>query len=153
VAHVRGKIQARFYHSDRYDCGLWCDALVQESDIPPSSASFESKTRLSSVDNSDFGTSLLISDSIMAVEETDQFQQTSRSTYYDLVSLNYWDLHGPGHKYWLESPLRVFNKRGLQIYNDKICSLHQIKWEKHCKLSQTQIENKKRRKTKGALWS
>lgn len=139
--HARGalpaaasRLEVRHYDNDRYDAGLWCDALLRggvlkrDGDNPP---------YLNNSSSDAFDRFVLINDSLLAMDETtihpdfDAVYSQSKAGAYDLISLNYWgdpetkDLfHEDRRKrYWLESPLRSFSLRGIQIFADEVCSL------------------------------
>ena len=103
------KINLRFFTNDRYDAGLWCDAL-QEENIDAFSKS----------ENTNY---LLINDSIMAIRQYDGlFNFLVSEKDLSLVSLNYWLNNTEGEdSYWLESAARAFSSRGIQIYREKVC--------------------------------
>lgn len=116
------KIESRFFSNDRYDFGLWCDALLNKDN--------SNKTPIK---DAGFDQFMLINDSILAVEKTNMFLEALEKTKSSLVSLSYWgEKNSSEVKYWLESPLRVFNENGMQIYMDTICSLPSIHWRHQC---------------------
>lgn len=115
-------IETRFFNNDRYDFGLWCDALYLKKD--------DGKDML---EDSAIAEYMLINDSIMAIERTDEFLLTLRERQLTLLSLNYWgQKNSTESKYWLESPLRVFSREGMKVYAQNICSLPQINWGMDC---------------------
>ena len=141
---VGQKATARYYVNDRYDAGLWCDALLKEGYLRPNGGhnqlSWARLVRQYVGGTSAYDRFLLINDSMMAVEHTNMFLEALAAKNASLVSLNYWGDKAAGYrnvtdrkKYWLESPLRAFDLAGVQVYADKICALPTIHWRQHCK--------------------
>jgi hypothetical protein len=143
---VGKRIEAQFYTNDRYDAGLWCDALKAEGYLPQKEKGGNNTTEGSSQQYNRF---VLINDSMLAVKKSNTFLEALELHNASLISLNYWgdkEQHRNSSKYWLESPLRAFSLEGVKIYVDKICSLPQIQWRRHCPhLSNTMIQDRKKR--------
>jgi hypothetical protein len=137
---VGARIKAQFYTNDRYDSGLWCDALKTGGYVQQKAkggntteGSFQQYDRF-----------LLINDSMLAVKKSNEFLEALELHNASLIALNYWgdeEQHrnsnnatapATSRRYWLESPLRAFSLEGLKIYADKICSLPQLQWERDC---------------------
>ena len=127
---IGAKIEVQAQWNDRYDAGLWCDALTEgNAGIYKRSDSAPPVVRLSEYDQF-----FLINDSVMAIEPLNEVLDTLEREKADLISLNYWgdkkgDINGT---YWVESPVRAFSKKGIQVYSDKICTLGQISWRIDC---------------------
>ena len=105
------KISLQFYTNDRYDAGLWCDALALEEESVGAIAK----------ENTNY---LLINDSLMAIRQFDGLLNSlSERDDVSLVSLNYWNgtTNDGGNDYWLESVARAFSPHGIQIYSEKVC--------------------------------
>lgn len=143
---VARRLEAQYYVNDRYDAGLWCDALIQGRNLLPLPSSAQNTLHLGGRSPvfvggaSRYDRFLLINDSMMAVEPTNLFLESLAATNASLISLNYWgDKHSVHQnatdleKYWLESPLRAFSLEGAQIYAENICPLQRIEWRKDCK--------------------
>lgn len=94
-------LKIKYYENDRYDVGLWCDALLDENN----DALSEGKNFV------------LSNDSIMAVEQFTAIIDTLKERNLSMTSLNYSNLD----KYWLESALRAFSKDGIVKYIDYAC--------------------------------
>ena len=99
--------------NDRYDVGLWCDALsrmgVKGSNIHHD-ASFDEIA--------------LLNDSIYALREYNEVFTALREKDARMTSLNYSYIHpkGTGEQYyWLESVWRGFDRKGIQTFVDYSC--------------------------------
>ncbi len=136
------KTKVKFYVNDRHDMGLWCDAL-DDVVFRPSPSRFNSPDdatpsdeRLLSPDSIIYDVGvlydeiMLVNDSIIAVERTDVFLSKLRSSRLSLLSLNY--RNGTDGKFWLESPLRVFDRRGIHVFSRNICRIRSIRWRRDC---------------------
>ena len=129
MSTIGAKIEVQAQWNDRYDAGLWCDALTEgNAGIYKRSNSTPPVVRLSEYDQF-----FLINDSIMAIEPLNEVLDTLERKKADLVSLNYWgDKKDFNETYWVESPVRAFSKKGIQVYSDKICNLGPIRWKIDC---------------------
>ncbi len=112
--HIYSKITVQFYANDRYDAGLWCDALQDEMGEGSSSSVFDKgQTNY-----------LLINDSIMAIRPysglLDRITSLNGSKIL-FVSLSYWKTDRVEEPIWLESAARAFSPQGIRIFYDKIC--------------------------------
>eukprot|EP00594_Rhizosolenia_setigera_P005429 CAMPEP_0178948130 /NCGR_PEP_ID=MMETSP0789-20121207/5299_1 /TAXON_ID=3005 /ORGANISM="Rhizosolenia setigera, Strain CCMP 1694" /LENGTH=409 /DNA_ID=CAMNT_0020628457 /DNA_START=149 /DNA_END=1375 /DNA_ORIENTATION=- len=94
-------LKIQYYENDRYDVGLWCDALLDENNGALS-------------EGNNF---VLSNDSIMAVEQFTAIIDTLKERNLSMTSLNYSFLE----KYWLESVLRAFSKDGIVKYIEYAC--------------------------------
>lgn len=106
IPHLNSTSVILQYHfNDRYDVGLWCDAL-------------DSRTVNDQPVKEKYNEFVLSNDSIMAVEEhftgiLDELRQRNLT----MSSLNFSFLDG----YWLESTMRGFSKKGINTYTDQAC--------------------------------
>ena len=117
--------------NDRYDVGLWCDALFQmgvgrvgsnnNNNNIPKSSSTTTTTMFT-----EFDEIALLNDSVYALREFHQIFKVLRDKNVNMSSLNYSLIHptkGTGDQYyWLESVWRGFDKRGIQTFADYSCS-------------------------------
>jgi hypothetical protein len=111
--------------NDRYDVGLWCDALSymdgesSSSSSPPNNDDDDEIKGLSSYD--EIG---LINDSVFALREYTSILDSIHERNVSMTSLSYSLIHpngyGPEH-YWLESVWRGFSKEGIQTFIDYSC--------------------------------
>lgn len=115
------RVIVKYYINDRYDVGLWCDALKDNME------SF-SKYNFEVVHT--FDRFVLINDSIMAIRDnfTDVLDVLQQNSKLSMTSLNYSFLHGSkgehhstGQKLWLESVFRAFNRNGMERYMNYAC--------------------------------
>jgi hypothetical protein len=108
IPHLNSTSVILQYHlNDRYDVGLWCDAL-DSSTVNDQPAPVKAK----------YNEFVLSNDSIMAVEEhftgiLDELRQRNLT----MSSLNFSFLDG----FWLESTLRGFSKKGINSYTNQAC--------------------------------
>ena len=132
------RLDAEFYVNDKYDAGLWCDALIKGNALKKVAAKKgQADTYVGG--HSQYNRFLLINDSMMAVKKSNEFLEALSEKNASLISLSYWgdkhrnhDQNDYNKKYWLESPLRAFSLEGIQIYADKICGMPKIKWKRDC---------------------
>lgn len=112
--HIYSKITIQFYANDRYDVGLWCDALQHEM------GEGSSTTRDFDQGETKY---LLINDSIMAIRPysglLDRISFLGSEILF--VSLNYWKTDRVEDPFWLESAARAFSPKGIRVFYDKIC--------------------------------
>jgi hypothetical protein len=114
MPEIGSKIEVQNHINDRYDAGLWCDALTEGL-------------------SEEYDHFFLINDSVMAIEPLNEVLDTLTRNKADLVSLNYWgDKKDFYETYWLESPIRAFSKKGIQAYSDNVCNLGKIRWQLDC---------------------
>ena len=143
MPELDSRIDAEFYVNDRYDAGLWCDALLKGNALKKIAA--ENNQEGTYVGgHSKYNRFLLINDSIMAVKKSNEFLEALTEKNASLISLSYWgnkekqQERASGNStnyvdpYWLESPLRAFSLEGIQIYADKVCSLGKINAQRDC---------------------
>lgn len=102
IPHIASKhvsVEANFFDNDRYDVGLWCDALegIQQR----------------------FDKVLLLNDSILILRKFNGVINALRSTDYDLVSLNH--NKEDQNEMWVESVFRGFNAKALQVFMNHSC--------------------------------
>jgi len=106
IPHLNSTSVILQYHlNDRYDVGLWCDAL-------------DSRTVNDQPVKGKYNEFVLSNDSIMAVEEhftgiLDELRQRNLT----MSSLNFSFLDG----YWLESTMRGFSRKGINTYTNQAC--------------------------------
>ena len=130
MPQIGSKIEVQNHWNDRYDAGLWCDALTEGNSTHKSTTL---RSRISEYDQF-----FLINDSVMAVEPFNEFLDALERKNADLVSLNYWGdkkdgvVNGTYGTYWVESPVRAFSKKGIQVYSNHICKLGKIRWRFDC---------------------
>mmetsp|Transcript_12762 Transcript_12762/g.25556 ORF Transcript_12762/g.25556 Transcript_12762/m.25556 type:complete len:392 (-) Transcript_12762:155-1330(-) len=92
-------IEAHFYDNERYDVGLWCDALQGLKDKYENFA--------------------LLNDSIFALREFDGILDTLRSKNVSMTSLNH--NVDKENRTWHESVFRGFNGDGLSVFMNHSC--------------------------------
>ena len=139
---VGTRIKAQFYTNDRYDAGLWCDALTAEGFVPQKA---KDRNNTAKGISQQYERVLLINDSMMAIKKSNEFLEALELHNASLIALNYWGdeeqyrnftkfnaTETYNHRYWLESPLRAFSLEGVNTYADKVCSLPQIQWKRDC---------------------
>lgn len=102
------ELEARYFVNDRYDVGLWCDALDQ----------------ISGDDSYDeYG---LLNDSVFALRQHSKVFDALQSRNLDLSSMSYsysakyFQEYGPEH-FWVESVYRGMNQNGLQTFQNYSC--------------------------------
>ncbi|KAL3921366.1 MAG: hypothetical protein SGILL_002785 [Bacillariaceae sp.] len=101
------ELQARYYKNDRYDVGLWCDALqaMPRDDVE------------------EFG---LLNDSVFAMRPDSTVFESLQANNQSLTSLGYsysakfFREYGPEH-YWVESIFRGMDVAGLQTFMNHSC--------------------------------
>ena len=123
------RLEAQYHTNDRYNYGLWCDTLTKRDILKMSQLGAFLRG------SSEYNRFLLVNDSIMAVEQTNELLDALDSKNASLVSLNYWgnkDSKKSEDIYWVESPIRAFSLEGMQIFADNICTLQKIHWRTHC---------------------
>lgn len=132
----------KYFKNDRYDVGLWCDALMVDdsnSYLRRNAASLSSdNNRADENDNSQHILSILmrqhsefvlINDSIMAIHPnfTSVLDTLKEDKHLSMTSLNYSFLRGSegdytfSNKPWLESVFRAFNRDGIKKYMHHTC--------------------------------
>jgi hypothetical protein len=100
-------IEAQYYLNNRYDVGLWCDAIKQ---LP-----------LGIYDEY-----ALINDSVFALREFTGILDNLERQKVHMTSLSYsytgkwFEGYGP-EEYWLESVFRGFDDDGIKIFRDHSC--------------------------------
>ena len=103
---IHDKITVQYYKNDRYDSGLWCDALEEEN-----AGVFD-----------DTHNYFLINDSILAIRQYTGLLDALFEDGVSFVSLNYWLQVQEGEQpYWLESAARAFTSRGIKKYREGVC--------------------------------
>jgi hypothetical protein len=134
----------KYFKNDRYDVGLWCDALVMDdsnSYLRRNAASLSSDNNRWANENdnsprhnlsilmrqhSEF---VLINDSIMAIlpNFTSVLDALKQDKHLSMTSLNYSFHQGSegdyslSNKPWLESVFRAFNRDGIDKYMHHAC--------------------------------
>jgi hypothetical protein len=108
------KIESHYYVNDRYDVGLWCDAL---QDLLNTATGME---RIKSI--------TLLNDSVYAFRSFSGILEALERRPHDLdmVSMNYYNHSG---NYWLESVMRGFPIRSIPTFVERIC---QAPLSKYC---------------------
>lgn len=151
LPEVGSKLKAQYHINNRYDAGLWCDALFQENVINENKKKDEF-TKQEQVDEKDhsanstfhsiivnasssFDRFVLINDSMMVLEKSNELLESLEvNNNITFVSLKYWGSknytdESPAKRnqhYWLESPARAFNLEGLEIFANHVCTLPPI---------------------------
>jgi len=127
---IAAKLEVNYYTNDRYDFGLWCDALTQTNILQPVD---NNGTTTYVGGSSSYDQFLLINDSLMAVERTNEFLDALTDRNASLVALNEWTVDDS--IYWVESPARAFSREGIQVFADHVCpiKLHD-NWRINCPL-------------------
>jgi len=148
LPELDSRLDAEFYVNNRYDFGLWCDALIKGNALKKVAAK-NGKEVTYVGGHSQYNRFLLINDSMMAVKKSNEFLEALIEKNASLISLSYWgdkeqqmqhnaennstnNYHHATTNYWLESPLRAFSLEGIQIYADTICALPEIKLKRDC---------------------
>ena len=123
------RLKAQFHSNDRYDSGLWCDTLFQENVLKNQTSSEQKDNRNDALippsiitNSSSYDRFILINDSMMAVENSNELLDVLESKDASFISLSYWDKD----LYWLESAARAFNEKGIEIFANGVCSLPTI---------------------------
>ena len=142
MPQIGAKLKAEFYTNDRYDAGLWCDTLIQGNILNHESRNSSSPTSKTAsqpyiAKQSQYDRFILINDSMMALDKSNELLDALEAKNVSFVSLNYW-----GKKtatdlgdFWLESPARAFNREGLEIFANNICTVPSItkdNWKEFC---------------------
>jgi len=127
------KIETRVYYENiMRDTGLWCNYLTASNVLQKGS----NGTYVGGA--AYYDSFLLINDSVMALEHSNELLDTLHTKKQSLVSLNFWGEKNNSNSnntspFWVESVARVFDLEGIQIFSDKICSRKdKISWRKHC---------------------
>jgi hypothetical protein len=100
-------LEAQFYVNDRYDVGLWCDALE-------------------TVNKDDFDEFGIINDSVFALREYSEIYDSLKARNISMSSLSYshhgkfFRGYGPEH-FWVESVFRSLTKNGLKTFMNYSC--------------------------------
>ena len=97
-------IEAAYFVNDRYDVGLWCDALKWEG-------------YSASGDKGPYEHIFLINDSVFTVRNSTHLVSKIESGRFSLVGMTY--SKNPG--YWLESVYRAFTPTGIATYMNHSC--------------------------------
>ena len=107
LANGETKIEVKHFLNNRYDVGLWCDAIQ-------------------SVPTRDFDEIGVINDSVFALRPFTGVFDAIRRYNVSLTSLSYSESakynkgFGPGH-FWVESIFRGFTKEGIDIFQEHSC--------------------------------
>lgn len=103
----RVTLEAQFYVNDRYDVGLWCDAL-------------------NAINRDDFDEFGIINDSVFALREYSDIFGSLKARNISMSSLSYSHTakffrgYGPEH-FWVESVFRGLTKDGLKTFMNYSC--------------------------------
>ena len=108
-------IEIKYYKNDRYDVGLWCDALHDSSMSSIGSAVVDSYDHF-----------VLINDSIHAIQHSSELIDVTRSRNLNMASLTYSELGGAksnthNGEYWLEANYRSFDAFGIKTLMNHVC--------------------------------
>eukprot|EP00979_Chaetoceros_neogracilis_P017129 scaffold10179_cov270-Chaetoceros_neogracile.AAC.13 len=125
---IGSRLEGQFYANDRYDTGLWCDALLKGKTLE----AYNINTGTYLGGSSRYDHFLLTNDSLMAVEKSNELLETLKAKHASVVSLNYWKNQQVYTHPWVESPARAFSLEGVQIFADNVCSLPRLRWRNHC---------------------
>mmetsp|Transcript_29724 Transcript_29724/g.43253 ORF Transcript_29724/g.43253 Transcript_29724/m.43253 type:complete len:372 (-) Transcript_29724:148-1263(-) len=128
MPEIGSSLEVHYFKNLRYDFGLWCDALTNDLDNGVTSI-LQKKSNESSYigGRSEYDQFMLINDSMMAVKKSNEFLDALEKRNADLISLSYWGNNVDRNDgFWVESPLRVFSLRGIQMYADEICPWYTI---------------------------
>ena len=127
-------LSLQYYTNDRYDIGLWCDALMNRGGVDMDGVKIES-----SILDRNTGSFILINDSIMAVErEGTQVLDVLKEKELSMTSLSY-SLQGG---YWVESVYRSFSKKGMEKFTKYACDKETM--AKRCPMAKVNILEYKR---------
>ncbi len=111
-------LEVRYYVNDRYDVGLWCDALNDGADDGADAINDVGEKTLSlSPLLQEYDQFILINDSMMAIQNSTELLDVLRSKQLHMVSLTYSLLE----LYWVESNYRGFDREGIRKLMDQIC--------------------------------
>ena len=119
-------IEAQYYVNNRYDVGLWCDALsYMDGELISSSSSSLNNDDDDEIEGlSSYDEIGLINDSVFALREYTSILDSIHERNVSMTSLSYSLIHpngyGPEH-YWLESVWRGFSKEGIKTFIDYSC--------------------------------
>ena len=94
-------VEALYFTNDRYDVGLWCDALFHQGFF----------------DSNPYDYVILLNDSVFALRPFTRIQDEIFQHNYSLVGLSYSQLN----HYWLESIYRAFTADAVRIYMNHSC--------------------------------
>mmetsp|Transcript_800 Transcript_800/g.1264 ORF Transcript_800/g.1264 Transcript_800/m.1264 type:complete len:340 (+) Transcript_800:327-1346(+) len=108
-------LEVRYFVNDRYDSGLWCDALKGDVEVLNNNAG---DALSSSPVVQQFDQFILVNDSVMAIQRSTELLDVLRSKNLDMISLTYSLLGG---SYWLEANYRGFSREGIHKLMDHIC--------------------------------
>ena len=125
--------------NDRYDVGLWCDALSQLGmggvEGRPRAEPHNNNNQQNGVGSSPLSLSLasslssydeiaLLNDSIYALREYTEIFRALGANNASMTSLNYSFIHPKGtgdERYWLESVWRGFDTSGIKTFVERSC--------------------------------
>jgi hypothetical protein len=111
-------LEATYHTNDRYDVGLWCDALRTVLDRKDGE-----QQRLDDEGYEEYG---LLNDSVFALREFPDLLDSLRDKNISLSSLSYsysakyFRGYGPQH-YWVESVFRGLSQEGLRTFMNYSC--------------------------------
>jgi hypothetical protein len=108
---LRLDITAHFFKNDRYDVGLWCDALLKEGYI-------SDNTNTTSLPRTPFENTILLNDSVFAIRHFNGILEELQDTDMHLVGLSYSNLGS----FWLESVFRGFSPEGIVTFLHHSCN-------------------------------
>ena len=126
---IGDRTKIEFYENDRYDYGLWCDSMTKGKILTLN----ETNSSIFVGGTSKYDRFLLINDSMMALEKTNKLLDELDARNASFISLSYWgDKKDPNAKFWLESPVRAFSLKGIQIYADTVCFFPCEHFRRYC---------------------
>jgi hypothetical protein len=117
--HVLGISTIHIYEfaNDRYDVGLWCDALSALG-YNDNNTNNNSHHHQQLQQNPPFARTLLLNDSVFAIRHFSGILESLRDEQdKHLVGLSYSNTAG----FWLESVFRGFSPRGIQLFMNHSC--------------------------------
>jgi hypothetical protein len=102
---LHGELTVQYYKNDRYDAGLWCDALQEEN---------------AGISDGDATNYILINDSLLAIRPFDDLLGILFEKELSMVSLNFWNATET-EDYWVESAARAFTPYGIHQFRKGVC--------------------------------
>jgi hypothetical protein len=105
-------VDVHYFTNNRYDTGLWCDALLEEG--------YNNKNN--NTNGVPFENTILLNDSVFALRQFNgilQALQADKERQLQFVSLS----HSHKYHYWLESVFRGFSRQGIATFVNYSCQL------------------------------
>mmetsp|Transcript_54536 Transcript_54536/g.132405 ORF Transcript_54536/g.132405 Transcript_54536/m.132405 type:complete len:321 (+) Transcript_54536:274-1236(+) len=111
-------IEAKYFENDRYDTGLWCDALQSIEDV--GNRNNEDSNEQKGKEGFPYDDVVLLNDSLFALRDYTGVLDTLQSKpRLRMTSLNYVGSDPKG--VWLESVFRAFDRQGLEVFRNHSC--------------------------------